>query len=415
MSQTSSPCVVIVEAVSTAAMFSPRLKEQGFETVHVSTDRPFAEGLANTYRAGDHVANIVFNGDMDACVAEVAKHRPLAVIPGHDPGVELADALAERLGLPNNGTTLSVARNKKFPMQEVLRNAGVRHMQSYSVESWTQLAALFPEKLQLPVVIKPNASAASDMVTLCRTMEELETTFGQIYGQENKLGVVNDCAIVQPFFDGIEYCVNTASCAGRHVFTDLWRIDKVVGNSFVDDRAEILPVDESTRHLREYSEAVLDAMGIKFGAGYLSIIVDEQGPVLIEMAARTVGQNPTLMTEATLGISQLAATLDAYINPTRFFERGRSPYVMSKRGSLISLISPRAGTIEALPRWEEMSTLESFFSGHTGMKPGVHIEKTENLHTSPGYVNLVHEDPEVVERDYATIRRWERDDFYVFA
>lgn len=414
MPQPPPPCVVIVDAVSTAAMFSPRLQERGFRTVHVSTNRELAPGLANTYRAEDHLAEIVFNGDFSACLSEVAAHQPVAVIPGHDPAVELADALSEALGLPNNGTVLSVARNKKFPMQEVLREAGIRHMPSYSVVDWAQLEALFPDHLQLPVVIKPNASAASDMVTLCRTMEELKDAFVEIYGTKNSLGVINDCAVVQPFFDGVEYCVNSASCAGHHIFTDIWRVDKVVGNSFVDDRAEILPFDDTNTELRDYSEAILDAMGIKYGAGYISIIIDDEGPVLVEMAARTCGQNPTLMTEAALGISQLSATLDAYVNPTKFFERARTPYVRNKRGALISLISPQSGTLKALPRWEQLATLESFFSGHTGMKAGAFVEKTRNLHTCPGYIIFVHPDPAVIDSDYATLRQWEKDDFYSF-
>ncbi len=414
MPSSHPPCVVVVDAVSTAAMYSPRLRECGIRTVHVSTNRALPPGLANTYRPEDHLAHIVFRGDFAACLAEVEAYRPMAVIPGHDPSVELADALSQSLGLPNNGTELSVARHEKFPMQEALKKAGLRYMPSYSVESWEQLDGLFPDSLQLPVVIKPNASAASDMVTLCRTTEELKQAFGDIYGKQNTLGVVNDCAVVQPYYAGVEYCVNTASCAGRHIFTDIWRLGKVVGDSFVDDRADILAFEDADEAMRDYSEAVLDAMGIKYGAGYISIIIDDEGPVLIEMASRLCGQNPTRITEATLGISQVAATLDAYVNPTGFFERARKPYTMSKRGALMSLISPRTGTLKSLPRWKEMEKLESFFSGHTSMKPGAHIEATRNLHTSPGYVNFVHSDPAVLDHDCAMLRKWEREDFYTF-
>ena len=186
-----------------------------------------------------------------------------------------------------------------------------------------------------------------------------------------------------------------------------------MGESFIDDRAELLPWDETKPEILSYIESVLDVFGIKYGAGYLSLLLDDEGPVLIEMGARLCGQNPTLMTEASLGISQLAATLDSYVNPTKFFERSKS-YQMKKRASLISLIAPESGTIRALPRMEDLPKLESYFGHHSFMKVGGFVHKTTNLRTCPGHVVFLHADPEVVKRDYKTLRAWEQDDFYIF-
>lgn len=48
----------------------------------------------------------------------------LAVIPGAETGVELADQLSSRLGLRSNGTSQSIARRNKYYMGETVRAAG---------------------------------------------------------------------------------------------------------------------------------------------------------------------------------------------------------------------------------------------------------------------------------------------------
>lgn len=48
----------------------------------------------------------------------------LAIIPGAETGVELADRLAGAYGTRFNGVDLSVARRNKFKMQEVLASQG---------------------------------------------------------------------------------------------------------------------------------------------------------------------------------------------------------------------------------------------------------------------------------------------------
>lgn len=48
----------------------------------------------------------------------------LAVIPGAETGVELADQLSSRLGLRSNGTQKSIARRNKYYMGETVRETG---------------------------------------------------------------------------------------------------------------------------------------------------------------------------------------------------------------------------------------------------------------------------------------------------
>jgi len=53
--------------------------------------------------------------------------RLLAVIPGAETGVELADQLSFHLGLRTNGIEKSLARRNKYIMGETVRDAGKLH------------------------------------------------------------------------------------------------------------------------------------------------------------------------------------------------------------------------------------------------------------------------------------------------
>lgn len=48
----------------------------------------------------------------------------IAVIPGAETGVELADQLSHRMGLRSNGINKSLARRNKYHMGESVRAAG---------------------------------------------------------------------------------------------------------------------------------------------------------------------------------------------------------------------------------------------------------------------------------------------------
>jgi hypothetical protein len=72
--------------------------------------------------------------------------------------------------------------------------------------------------LSLPTpicVVKPNESAGTDSVFLCRGKGDTESVvqealigFRTIHGQLNGLGQVNDGALVQEFLSGTEYVLD---------------------------------------------------------------------------------------------------------------------------------------------------------------------------------------------------------------
>lgn len=67
----------------------------------------------------------------------------VAVIPGAETGVELADRLSNRLGLRCNGEELSLARRNKYFMGERVRQYGVRAVKQQLCKSETEVQVFF--------------------------------------------------------------------------------------------------------------------------------------------------------------------------------------------------------------------------------------------------------------------------------
>ncbi|MEU8580799.1 hypothetical protein [Streptomyces abikoensis] len=83
-----NPVVAVVDAQGTAGHLGPLLRERGYAVLHVREEFPGGGEL----------------------LADVAAHRPVAVLAGAPGGAGLADLLAEGLGLPGNGTGPGAAR-----------------------------------------------------------------------------------------------------------------------------------------------------------------------------------------------------------------------------------------------------------------------------------------------------------------
>ena len=205
--------VVIVDPFSTGAHLANEVISNGLHCVRVLScwDSPVA-ALVQAGINPEFVATVQYNDRLedeekaiDDCLKEL-RDFPfdiLAVIPGAETGVELADQLSSRLGLRTNGTEGSLARRNKYHMGEKVRNAGVRAVLQATCSSEDQLEAfltkLFIDSGTKKSVVKPVQSAGSDDVFLCNSLEEAKDAFGRIYMKRNGLGQINVNVLVQEF------------------------------------------------------------------------------------------------------------------------------------------------------------------------------------------------------------------------
>ena len=82
-------------------------------------------------------------------------HRPASVVVGCESGVELAERLANELGLPANGATLCAARRDKSLMAEAVSRQGLRTARQFLSDDIEAIINWSSNTLDWPVIVKP--------------------------------------------------------------------------------------------------------------------------------------------------------------------------------------------------------------------------------------------------------------------
>jgi hypothetical protein len=401
----STGAAVVVDAYSTGAQLAPRFAAAGLPVVHVQSSPSLPDFYARAFRAGDFVENVVHEGDLEATAAHLASHHPSFVVVGAEPGVPLADALSERLELPSNGSRLSSARRNKKAMSEAVRRAGLRAAESLKTADVTEAVAWAKDRGDPAVVVKPLDSAGTDGVSICASGADIEAAFAASLGRPNALHGANEELLVQELLQGTQLFVNSISWDGVHHISEVWRDNKLrVGANFVYDYEELLPRHgEQQDQVVPYVEAVLDALGIRFGPAHTEVMLTEAGPVLVESGARMHGSVPAGIVDRCTP-SHLALTAEAYLEPESVARRAAQPYELAAGAYCVMLISQHEGLIVDDAGMREIEALPSFAGTIHMLKPGDHLKRTVDLFSCPGFIYLIDPDRERLKADYDRIR-----------
>lgn len=399
---------VVVDAYSTGSKLAPRLAAAGLDVVHVQSSPQMPDFYLRSFRPEHFAANVVHEGDLEATLARLEPHDPAFVMVGSEPGVPLADALGERLGLPSNGSAGSRARRDKHAMAEALRAAGLRAVEELKTGKIAEAIAWADSGGRWPVVIKPLDSAGTDGVTICEGPAAVEAAFGALLGRPNALQGANRELLVQELLTGTQLFVNTISWDGVHHVSEVWRDKKLrLPENFVYDYEELLPRHGPQQdRMVPYVEKVLDALGIRFGPAHTEAMLTEDGPVLVESGARLHGSiREDVIDECTP--SHVTVTVDAYLNPASVVRRAARPYELEAASYCVMLISRHEGRIVGADRLREIEALPTFAGWISMLGPGDELKRTVDLFTCPGMIYLVDPDRERLRADYERLRELE--------
>jgi biotin carboxylase len=399
---------VIVDAYSTGAALAPRFAAAGVQTLHVQSRPVPPPFYARSFRAGDFVVNVVHEDDLDATLAALAPHAIGFVLAGAETGVPLADALAERFGLPGNGTALSHARRDKHAMAEAVRAAGLNAVEQLRTASAAEAISWAAARGDWPVVVKPLDSAGTEGVTFCEDAEAIAAAFAAGVGRPNALGGANRELLVQELLRGTQLFTDSISWDGVHHVSETWRSRKrlVHGTCDMYDYEDLLePRGPEQDVVAAYVRGVLDALGIRYGAAHTELVLTARGPVLIECGARMQGTILDAVVERCTP-SHVTVTVEAYLDPASVARRAANPQPLREHARVVTLISNAEGRIVSV-RHDELERLPSYAGAVALLGPGERIARTFDLFTSPGTVYLVHPDEARLQEDYERLRELE--------
>jgi biotin carboxylase len=400
---------VIVDAYTTGRFLAPYLNAHGYACIHVQSTNPVIPVYIASFVPENFIANYIYRQDMSVLLNYLKQYEVLAVMPGAETGVLLADQLNTALSLKTaNNIITSIARRDKYEMVKQLTAKAVLHahtLQSNNLEeimSWAQQQASFP------FVVKPVSGSGSQGVKICNNQEEIMNAVKAILTKCNVFNEINHTVLIQEYLKGQEYIVNTVSYGGKHKVVDIWRKYKILQEGTpINDYSELIgPEDIIYQSLVTYINQVLTALDIRYGAGHSEVIVTEQGPILVETAARLAGSiDPSALMEA-LGFNHVSSLINSYLKPEDFMSVPDCPRP-KKYARHVFFSSPLEGQVKQDPDLIPIVQLRSFHSLTFRFSKGSELLVTKNLADFPGFCYLVSESKTRLASDYQALREIE--------
>lgn len=380
------------------------------ETVHYTSSKETAEELQNLSKSYHIVACQI----------------------GCEAGVEVFDLITEQVpGFPSNGSSLSAARRDKYLMGEQVRKAGLRAVKQQECRAWQGDAAEFIATLGVRnasdgawCVLKPTKSAGTDGVFIAKTLDEAWDCFDRILGAANVFGEENQTVLVQEFLKGTEYIVDSVSVEGQHKCVAIWEYDKrpCNGAQFVYFGVRLFQSEDGKREeaMVNYVHSVIAALGIRHGPTHAEVmwLDGEDAPCLVEVGARPHGGEGTFieLVEPIIGYSQVSVMVDVVDRPYRFHRLPSRPAPFSGLSMEVCLVARKEGKLAGYPLLDKVKQLQSYNSMEIKMPVGSRLERTVDFLTTPGSINLVHEDSSIVEADRQWIEKMQEEgQFYLMA
>ena len=172
-------------------------------------------------------------------------------------------------------------------------------------------------------------------------------------------------------------------------------------------------LDLGEAEMVEYAYQVADALGIQYGEVHGEYMIDDKGPVLIEVNCRPMGGNmPADFVDKISGQHETDSILDSYLKPERFEENLKRKYELYAHGTLKFFIVPSDMIARSSPMAEMSNRLKAYHS--TSLSPNYgakFFRKTKDVGTSDGTVFFVHEDAAELDKNLKFLRAVEKNAF----
>lgn len=225
-------------------------------------------------------------------VVREARVRPFdAIVPTDDATAEIAARAAERLGLDGNSVGAAVTARNKRRLREALAAAGVPQPR-FAVYAETDAP---PAVDQFPVVIKPLLCSASRGVMRADGDADLAIKWRRLQAllRTPALRAVEDPdghrILVERFVPGAEIALEGLLRDGA--LTTLAVFDKPdpLDGPFFEETIYVTPSRLDTRDAEAAVQRACAAIGLRRGPIHAEVRLSPDGPIVIEVAARSIG------------------------------------------------------------------------------------------------------------------------------
>ena len=418
--------IIIVECRSTGINFIEDIVNRGYHPVILNPKYGDSEeGDSYAQMTQDEYTHIKYPYDYieeqetyEKTLEIVKKWNPVLILPGNEKGVVLASKLAYDLNLTCNDIKNLDAMTLKDEMQNRIAEKGLRSIKGKVVKSIEEAVEFYDEEQLKKVVLKPTYSCGSASVRFCSDKKEMINSLKELFNKYNVFGDELNEILVQEHIDGDEYIVNTVSCAGQHRVTIVWKYTKFKtadGAILYDTCETVNELNIGEAEMVEYAYNVADAIGIEYGPVHGEYMIDEKGPVLIEVNCRPCGGHMSArFLEEISGQHETDSILDAYLYPERFQEQAKQKYRLYKHGALKFFSVPRDMIAKSAPLKKISIKLKSHFETSIDDFDDTYKReyfKTDDVDSACGIVYLVHKDFAEIQDNINYLRNIEKHAF----
>ena len=249
--------------------------------------------------APDNLLTLDFD-DPDAAAARVATladRRPLAAVVGVDDLTAVAAAaIAERLGLRASGRAAVAAARDKYQMRQCLAAAGVP-IPRYRRIALKDDPFLAARGVEFPCVLKPLALSASRGVIRANNVDQFIAAFRRISAllAREDVGATGDAAqflLAEAYVPGVEVALEGLLMGGTlHALALFDKPDPLEGPFFEETiyvTPSRLPADTQAA-IERATAAACAGLGLGEGPVHAELRVNDDGPWVLEVAARSIG------------------------------------------------------------------------------------------------------------------------------
>ena len=400
--------VVIVDPLSSGVELAPAFKARGIPAIAVTLKPAEWNGFGSQIRTADFVEVIPDQPDL---IEVLREYDPIAILPGTEEGVPLAERLALAL-TPERANDPDKAEHRlhKAGMQQALQDAGVPALKTLNSASLAEAEVWIETNgfANSPLIIKPPISAGSDKVFHIPAGGDWKAAFNRVLHEPSKTtGEKNTTVVVQELALGTEFAVGTVSADGKHYLAHLIQYNKTSSSDGQTqtfyDFVEFVPFSaEAHGEIFEYTKRALDALGIRWGAAHNEIMLTKNGPRLIETGARMCGGPVVGFARVASGSSQADKLVEIYADGDVSIQE----YTFKKTVMPVFLAAPAHGTISNAEALAETAKLPTFLNENIWFKNGEVVPHTVDYLTAIGIVALAG-DRQSVLADKARIREME--------
>ena len=417
--------IIVVECISTGKNYIGDIVNRGYNPIvlHLKDSdtedgKKFGQHVLEEYSRIPYEFDMIYEKDtFEETLEEVRKANPILIVPGNERGVVLAARLSHELGLLGNSIENLDAMTLKNEMHKRLAQKGLRSIKGKVIHSLDEALEFYDSENLEEVVIKPTYSAGSASVRICLNRNEMIDSINQLFDDVNYYGDELEELLIQERINGIEYIVNTVTHKGIHRVTLVWKYNKVKtseGAIVYDSCETVNELSLGEAEMVEYAYKVADALEIQYGPVHGEYMIDEKGPVLIEVNCRPCGGSmPAEFLDRISGQHETDSILDSYLKPKCFFDELRKKYNLHAHGTLKFFITPKNMIVRSSPIVNIDKKLKAFHDSSlvNATYQDMFFQKTEDLTTAAGYVFLINEDKADVDHDLNFLRDVERNAF----